>query len=165
MISVIKIQILISAFILLTGNGVFTNCVTISGHVKNAKQEVVKGKHRILVYQGNYLITIAKSAKTGEYLFDVCLGSTDSSETPPPVDFFTVRGKDTLLMASVDGFETDTEIGLDFFLPNKLRSTDRKCPQCKRGDRIYELVYSSKQRKDFTKAGYRYYCLYDKMKF
>jgi hypothetical protein len=157
------LQIFLSTLVLMPGKDHFTDCIFITGHVKNAKHEIVRKRHNILVYQGvNSLVSETITDNQGRMSFDVCLGIP---EVPTTVDFFTVVDKDTLLLASIEYFDTDGEMSLDLFLPNKLIAKQRKCVKCKRSDGIYELVYNKPPSKKFTRAACKFYCLYDKVKF
>jgi hypothetical protein len=160
MTHLIKLPLLISAFGWLISANFYTECVTIKGHVKNARQQIVKRSHDLLVCQDDYLITTAKSGKNGQLNFDVCLGIWDK---PSTVNFFTISATDTLLMASLDGFDSDGEVYADLFLPEKIKTSS--CPKCKQSDRIYQLVYKPEFQKGLNKTSIRFYCVNDKVKF
>ena len=121
------------------------------------------------------------------------MGNFDLSFTPEKeesFDFFCSGvGVDTMLIASVTRFESDTP-EMTFFIPakNKKNASGKViCPKCKRADNVYKIVYGDNPiyvrnisssgdttysplykgtyQEDCSETPARYYCDRDKIKF
>jgi hypothetical protein len=69
------------------------------------------------------------------------------------------------MIGSISGFQSDGALHGNFFLPDKVNNNSKSCPGCHKTDKIYSLVYFSKEQKEFERDIASLYCSRDKRKF
>jgi hypothetical protein len=139
-----------------------TECVNVKGHLKSSDKLIFSQQQKILVLQGQTMLGSSWTKKGGAFSLDFCTGDG----TGLPVDFYSiVQNQDTLLLASIEAFETDGDNKGNLFLPKKGAPVGVLCPKCHKADRLYTLVYVSKEQKDFESSSFKFYCSREKTKF
>jgi hypothetical protein len=140
----------------------FTECVNVKGYLKSSNKQTMLQRQKILVYQGQTLLDSNWTKKGGAFSLDFCTGDG----TGFPVDFYTIlESKDTLLLASLDGFQSDGNNTGNFFVPKKGAPKEADCPKCHQSDKLFTLVYVPGEQKDFGTSSSKFYCSRDKTKF
>ena len=143
----------------------FTHDLTITGRLKPSSKLGVSNNQKILVYQGDELLSNSRAKSKGVFTINFYT-SSGSNKARLPVDFYTVTPKnDMVLMASVETFSSDGELAGNFFMPEKVAGKLKYCPSCRKTDRIYTMVYSLKEQKEFSFHKAKFYCSRDKRKF
>ena len=160
--------------------------VDITGHIKKNPNDTSAYVDHLLVFvKGNKKI-LAKTFTDDKGNFKI----TFTPNNEKSFDFFcTGIGVDTLLLASITTFESDTP-ELTFYIPGQpKRNAFGKviCPKCKKSDKVYEIeygdnpitvrhinafgdttyspLYKGKYYEDCLERPARYYCDRDKIKF
>ena len=163
-----------------------TNQVYITGHIKqNPKDTSAFVSHIIVFVKGDNKV-LAKAVTDDNGNFD--LSFTPNKEKS--FDFFCYGvGVDTMLIASVTTFESDTP-EMTFFIPTIPKTNTLGkifCPKCKRTDKVYKIkygdnptyvrhinasgnttyspLYKGTYQEDCTERPAKYYCDRDKIKF
>ncbi len=171
---------------LFSGFRFLINPVYINGHIKkNPKDTSALIAYLGVFVKGNGKV-LAKTLTDAKGNFEL----TFTPEKEKSFDFYCVQpGSDTMLIASVTTFESDTP-EMTFFLPSQpKRNALGKpfCPKCKRTDKVYEIeygdpivtslhinqsgdttfspIYNGKYRAGCLSGPARYYCDRDKIKF
>ena len=126
---------------LLAGFRHFSLPVTITGHLKNNYKDTSSYTERVLIFvKGNRKI-LAKSFTNRKGDFEISF----TPDNERHYDFYcTGLGIDTLLIASITTFDSDTP-EMTFFIPGKIkRNVFGKviCLICKHTDKVYEIRYS-----------------------
>jgi hypothetical protein len=162
------------------------NPVNINGHLKKHPKDTsaVIAYLRVFVKGNNKIL--AESLTDGKGNFEL----TFTPEKEKSFDFYCVQPElDTMLIASVTGFESDTP-EMNFFLPSQPKRNalgKAICPKCKRTDKVYEIeygdpivsslrigksgdttfspIYKGKYRTGCLSGSAKYYCDRDKVKF
>ena len=164
----------------------WTNEVYIKGHIrKNPKDTSAFVSYLAVFVKGDNKV-LAKAITDNKGNFD--LSFTPSKEKS--FDFFCNGvGVDTMLIASVTTFESDTR-EMTFYIPAKHRTNALGkiiCPKCKRTDRVYKIrygdnptyvrhinnlgdttyspLYTGTYQEDCTERPAKYYCDREKIKF
>jgi hypothetical protein len=132
----------IQAATLLSGFSHFTLPVTITGHLRNNySRDTSAFTDKVLVFVKGDNKILAKSFTDNKGDFEISF--TPGKEKS--FDFYcTGMGIDTLLIASVTTFDSDTP-EMTFFIPVKIkRNAFGKviCPICKHTDEVYKIRYS-----------------------
>lgn len=163
-----------------------TNQVYITGHIrKNPNDTSAFIAHLIVFVKGDNKV-LAKAVTNDKGDFD--LSFTPNKEKS--FDFYCNGvGVDTMLMASVTTFESDTP-EMMFYIPSKQKTNALGkviCPKCKKTDKVYKIrygdnptyvrhinkfgdttfspLYKGTYQEDCTERPAKYYCDRDKIKF
>ena len=125
---------------LLLGFRIFTNAITITGHLKkNSKDNSVFVAKVMVFVKGNNKI-LAKVLTNEKGDFEI----TFVPQKEKSFDFYcTGLGLDTLLISSVTTFESDTP-EMTFYIPGLIKRNSlgkALCPICKRADKVYKIQY------------------------
>lgn len=139
----LRLTIFISTILvatLLLGFRHLTNPVTITGHLKKNPKDSSAFVDRVLVFVKGDNKILAKVLTDEKGDFEL----TFTPKKEKSFDFFcTGLGIDTLLIASVTTFESDTP-EMTFYIPGQVkRNAFGKvlCPICKRTDMVYKIQY------------------------
>lgn len=163
-----------------------TNQVYITGHIrKNPKDTSAFVSYLIVFVKGDKKF-LAKAVTNNNGNFD--LSFTPKKEKS--FDFYCYGvGVDTMLIASVTSFESDTP-EMTFYIPRKQKTNALGkviCPKCKKSDKVYKIrygdnptyiqhidkfgdttyspLYKGTYQEDCTERPAKYYCDRDKIKF
>lgn len=131
------------------------------GCVRMSDGKIVSKSQPILVFQGNNLLLVSKSLSNGK--FDI--GFNAGVSTRRPVDIYTISYGDTLLLASLVGFENEDKNHGDLFIPKPLNTKVNTCPKCGQADKLFSLIYDITKQKDYDRHTAPIYCSRDKTKF
>ena len=131
----------IFAATLLLGFRLFTNPITITGHLKKNPKDSSGFVEWVTVFvkSDNKILAKVLTDNKGDFKL------TFTPENQKSFDFYcTGVGLDTLLISSVKTFESDTP-EMTFYIPglrkkNSLGKTI--CPKCNKADKVYKIVYS-----------------------
>jgi hypothetical protein len=125
---------------LLLGFKLFTNPVTITGHLKKNPKENSAFVDRVMVFVKGDNKILAKVLTDEKGDFEI----TFTPKKEKSFDFYcTGLGIDTLLIASVTSFASDTP-EMTFHIPGLLKRNvlgKALCPICKRTDKVYKIQY------------------------
>lgn len=125
---------------LLLGFRLLTNLVTITGHLKKNPKDNSAFIDRVMVFvkADNKILAKVLTDEKGDF---------EITFTPQKEKLFnfycTGLGIDTLLIASVTTFESDTP-EMTFYIPGQLKRNALGkvlCPICKRTDKVYKIQY------------------------
>ena len=123
------------------GFRLLTNPVTISGHLKKNPKDTSAYVDGLLVFVKGDNKILAKTFSDNKGDFEI----TFTPNQEKSFDFYcTGLGIDTLLIASVTTFESDTP-EMTFYIPGQLRRNVLGkviCPVCKRTDKVYKIRHS-----------------------
>jgi hypothetical protein len=139
----LRLTIYISPFILATlllGFRFLINPVHITGHIRKNPKDSSAYVDRLFVFVKGDNKILAKTFTDDKGNFEM----TFTPEKEKSFDFYCHSiGIDTLLLASVTTFESDTP-EMKFYIPGlHKRNTFGKviCPKCKRTDKVYKIEY------------------------
>jgi hypothetical protein len=125
---------------LLLGFRLLTNPVTITGHLKKTPKANSAFVDRLMVFVKGDNKILAKVLTDEKGDFEI----TFIPQKEESFDFYcTGLGIDTLLIASVTTFESDTP-EMTFYIPVQLKRNflgKVLCPICKRTDKVYKIHY------------------------
>lgn len=126
---------------LLLGFSLFTNPVTIMGHLKKTPNDTHSKIDRISIFVKGDNKVLAQTLSDGKGNFKL----TFTPRQEKSFDFFCkIPGEDTILLASYRKFENDTP-EITFYVPG-IRAKDHLgkiiCPKCKKPDKVYEIIYT-----------------------
>jgi hypothetical protein len=125
---------------LLLGFRLFTNPVTITGHLKKNPKDGSASVDRVMVFvkADNKILATSLTDEKGNFKI------TFTPEKQKSFDFYcTGIGLDTLLISSVTTFISDTP-EMTFYIPGLLKRNALGkilCPICKRADMVYKIQY------------------------
>ncbi len=141
---ILRLIIYISTIFLstiLVGFRPLTNPVTISGHLKKSPKDTSAYVDILLVFVKGDNRILAKSVTNNNGDFEI----TFTPNKEKSFDFYcTGLGIDTLLIASVTTFESDTP-EMTFYVPGQLNRNALGrviCPICKHTDKVYKISHS-----------------------
>ena len=164
----------------------FSLPVTITGHLRKTPHDTSAYNYKVLVFVKGDNKILAKSFTDDKGNFEISF--TPNKEKS--FDFYcTGLGIDTLLIASVTTFESDTP-EMTFYIPGQLKRNAFGrviCPICSRADKIYKIrhsdapistmlisksgdtsyspIYKGTYRAGCLGGPAKYYCDRDKVKF
>ena len=125
---------------LLLGFRLLTNPVTITGHLKKNPKDGSAFIDRVVVFVkgDNKILASVLTDSKGKFTLSF------TPEKQKSFDFYcTGVSLDTLLIASVTTFESDTP-EMTFYIPGQLKRNALGkvfCPICKRTDKVYKIQY------------------------
>ncbi len=136
---IIYISTIILATVLL-GFKLLTNAVHITGHLKRSPKDTsafIEGI-AVIVKGDNKILAKTYTDRQGNFEF------TFTPENEKSFDFYCYGlAIDTLLVASVRTFESDTP-DLTFYIPGVVKKNflgQTLCPKCKKADKVYKIRY------------------------
>jgi hypothetical protein len=143
-----------------TGWHIFSIEIGLTGHVKSSVDKRLVKSLTVFVQGDNKFLNKSVTDNKGNFILDF----SDNNEKA--FDFYCYKkGSDTILLASIKAFESD-EPEITFYIPKRINSEEKVvCPTCKRNDKVYKLIYSKPNQKQFTPTRTKYYCARNKMKF
>ena len=143
-----------------TGSHIFSTEIGLSGHVKSSGDKRLVKSLTVIVQGDSKFLNKSITDNKGNFILDF----SDNNEKA--FDFYCYKkGRDTILLASIKAFETD-EPEITFYIPKRINSVEKVvCPICKRNDKVYKLIYSKPNQKQFTPTAIKYYCSRNKTKF
>ena len=143
-----------------THSYVVTPEIGLIGHIKISDGNGIVKSGTVFVEGDNNFLNKSVTDKQGNFVLDF----SDSNERA--FDFYcSYEGSDTLLLASVKSFDSDRP-EITFYIPKRVNALEKVvCPFCKKNDKLYRLIYSKLDHKQFTVSSMRYYCSRNKMKF
>jgi phage FluMu protein Com len=164
----------------------WTNEVYIKGHIRKNPKDASGYIEYIIVFVKGDNKVLAKAVTDDKGDFNL----TFTPNKEKSFDFYCNSvGIDTMLIASVTTFESDTP-EMTFYIPLKYKTNSLGkviCPKCKRTDKIYKIrygdnptyvrrintsgdttyspLYKGTYQEDCTERPAKYYCDRDKIKF